>query len=288
MAPLDQTKLRIVEAGERCSPALREVAPRLASPRGSVSVSSLRGWPPLGRQVATARRLRAGRYHFAQARPSATRTRVWQDDGNLFTMRNFTDQDRTAIAKAWLASGVAQGVFAERHGISPRTLRHWVGRHAPRTSPERVRGIVADAVLRLQVVLAELDADSGQHLEAGTGNDLVARQSATGRQACHPERVEHGRLPSAGPCRLACRSDQASPPTTGVPLCPATACQQAPDYKAGHADSNSVGRVEAPRPAITTATLTLAPEVPAVPASSPRRAGGFFANWDSTDEEACG
>ena len=80
-------------------------------------------------------------------------------------MKTFTDAQRRAVALGWASSGLDQATYAARHGISARTLRSWIARHASRQLPvDQVRVIVRDMVglvEKLQDVLDRLDAPAG-------------------------------------------------------------------------------------------------------------------------------
>jgi transposase-like protein len=43
----------------------------------------------------------------------------------------FTDAQKTALVRAWRASGLSQSAFAMQHGISDSTLGRWALQHAP-------------------------------------------------------------------------------------------------------------------------------------------------------------
>ena len=55
-----------------------------------------------------------------------------------WVMKVITDEARAAIARAWLDSSLSQPEFARQHGISPRTLRLYVQRHAGRHEERQV------------------------------------------------------------------------------------------------------------------------------------------------------
>lgn len=76
------------------------------------------------------------------------------------------EETRAQVAWGWEASGLSQAAYAAEHGISARTLRAWrKERHTGRqrdvhAAPvDTVRGILVDAIARLQGLLASVDAE---------------------------------------------------------------------------------------------------------------------------------
>ncbi|MFT3916568.1 MAG: hypothetical protein QM704_21560 [Anaeromyxobacteraceae bacterium] len=72
-------------------------------------------------------------------------------------MDSIDAKTRAAIARGWATSALNQEDYAAQHGISPRTLRLWISRHASRQPPvEQERGIITEAIGQLQDVLDAL------------------------------------------------------------------------------------------------------------------------------------
>lgn len=81
--------------------------------------------------------------------------------------RTFTLAEKITIAQGWViarASGETQEAYAASCGVSPRRVREFVQEYAPSTqdASRAARRIVAEAIERLRLVLAQLDADASQ------------------------------------------------------------------------------------------------------------------------------
>jgi len=169
--------------------------------------------------------------------------RAGNADGNLSVMKLLTDEARAEIAAGWLNSSLTQTEFARHAGISPRTLRLYVQRHAglhAERQPEPGREVFADAqkvqteidrlgarldrlqesVDRVVAGLAALEPDlAARHAAARVGStveaadDLVA--SAVGNGEIHPVSL-------SGDCTAAPMTDavlQEALPGAGVAPC---------------------------------------------------------------------
>ena len=71
-----------------------------------------------------------------------------------------TDNEaRASVAAGWSNSSLSQAEYANRHGISERTLRSWIARFLPRDRPvEEAQAVIRGAIAKLEALLAGLDA----------------------------------------------------------------------------------------------------------------------------------
>ncbi|MCC6334287.1 MAG: hypothetical protein IT380_09905 [Myxococcales bacterium] len=77
--------------------------------------------------------------------------------------RQFTDDDRRAIAVGWRSSGLSQNEYATQHGVKGRTLRLWLREHAPTmASPEEIRAAGQRMLDALRCAAALLEDALGQ------------------------------------------------------------------------------------------------------------------------------
>jgi hypothetical protein len=102
--------------------------------------------------------------------------------GNLWVMatRSYSTQDKLEFINGWRCSGLTQDHYARDRGISPRTLRAWMQKHAVRRAgATQVRAVIVEAMGRLQALLDALDA----------GEPGRAEPPGHGDARCQPEVV---------------------------------------------------------------------------------------------------
>jgi hypothetical protein len=100
----------------------------------------------------------------------------------LTVMGRFSDDARAALVEEWQrvrACGESSETFAQRHGITGRTLRSWCGRFQPRPpSAGDVARILKDTVARLQSMLAAIQRSADILPEVGSAGETPPQSLA--------------------------------------------------------------------------------------------------------------